>query len=62
MIHKFFPQMNALKCREHFERTFVRPVGRSAGLREVNKRKWKIFLVVKTINFYVVILSEAEGS
>ena len=54
--------MNALKCREHFERTFVRPVGRSAGLREVNKRKWKIFLVVKTINFYVVILSEAEGS
>ena len=31
--------MNALKCKEHFERTLVRPVGRSAGLREVNTRK-----------------------
>ena len=54
--------MNALKYREHFERTFVQPVGRSAGLREVNKRKWKIFLVIKTIIFYIVILSEAKGS
>jgi len=27
-----------------------------------NKRKWKIFLVIKTISFYIVILSEAEGS
>ncbi len=33
--------MNALKCKEHFERTLVRPVGRSAGLREVNERKLK---------------------
>jgi len=33
------PQMNALKCKEHFARTLVRPVGRSAGLREVNEGK-----------------------
>ncbi len=26
---------NALKCKEHFERTPVRPAGRSAGLRGV---------------------------
>ena len=32
--------MNALKCKEHFERTLVRPVGRSAGLREVNTRNY----------------------
>jgi len=38
---KYCPQMNALKCKEHFERTLVRPVGRSAGLREVNERKDK---------------------
>ena len=36
---QFCPQMNALKCKEHFERTLVRPVGRSVGLREVNERK-----------------------
>ena len=25
------PQIDALKCREHFERTLVRSEGRSAG-------------------------------
>ncbi len=53
--------MNALKCKEHFERTLVRPVGRSAGLREVNERKYnrcfdllKYFLR-KSINFDTVV-------
>ena len=32
--------MHTLKCKEHFERTLVRPVGRSAGLREVNEREY----------------------
>ena len=41
MIFLFLPQIHALKCKEHFERTLVRPVGRSAGLREVNERKFE---------------------
>jgi hypothetical protein len=27
-----------------------------------NKRKWKTFLVIKTIIFYIVILRDSEGS
>ena len=45
--------MNALKCREHFERTLVRPCKGEAQERVVNERKYFVKYAIGAFNLCI---------